>query len=186
MDTGQRNQAKKPGILSLPARQPFRKGPIRSKTIRNCNKNSTHGKYMLNNQRGNEVKNRYSYKTKLCNLKKNPCKMIPRNRGNLTRLGRTNGFKKVWSKPTMPYKFHIQYDRTRNFIGHPSNRINWARIVNRKTYNAHTNELMEDLDVNLDVPMEVLLKPLPDGVTHIKTVFEYGGMPNHKGTNVRK
>ena len=112
--------------------------------------------------------------------------MTPRNRGNLTKLGRTNGFRKVWSRPMMPYKFHIQYDRTRNFIGHPSNRINWARIVNRKTYNAHTNELMEDLDVNPDVPMEVLLRPLPDGVTYIKTVFEYGGMPNNTGTTMRK
>ena len=62
----------------------------------------------------------------------------------------------------MPYKLHIQHDRTRNFIGHPNNRINWARIVNRKTYNAHTNELVEDLDVNPDVPMEVILRPLPD------------------------
>ena len=108
------------------------------------------------------------------------------NRGNFTNLGRTSGFKKAWNRPMMPYKFHIQYDRTRNFIKHPSNRMNWARIVNRKTYNAHTNELMEDLDVNPDVPMEVLLRPLPDGVTYIKTVFEYGGMPNYTGTNMRK
>ena len=86
----------------------------------------------------------------------------------------------------MPYKVHIQYDRTRNFIGHPSNNINWARIVNRKTYNALTNELMEDLKVNHEVPMEVLIRPLPYGVSHIKTVFEYGGMPTYTGTTMRK
>ena len=173
--------------ISVPARQPFRKGPIRSKTIKNCNKKPTHGKHVLNKQRGNQVNNRCSYKAKLYNPKKNSCnKMMPMNRGNLTKLGRTSGFKKVWSRPMMPYKFHIQYDRTRNFIGHPSDRINWARIVNRKTYNAHTNELMEDLDVNPDVPIEVLIRPLTDGVTYIKTVFEYGGMPNYTGTNGRK
>ena len=86
----------------------------------------------------------------------------------------------------MPYKVQIQYDRTKNFIGHPSNNINWARIVNRKTYNALTNELMEDLKVNHEVHMEVLIIPLPYGVSHIKTVFEYGGMPTHTGTTVRK
>ena len=46
--------------------------------------------------------------------------------------------------------------------------------------------LIEDLDVNPDVPIEVILRPLPDGVTHIKTVFEYGGMPNYTGTTMRK
>ena len=77
--------SKKPGqkarYLSLPARQPFRKGPIRSKTTSNCNKKSTHGKFMLNNQRGNEVNNRCSYKAKICSPRKNPYKMTPRNRG---------------------------------------------------------------------------------------------------------
>ena len=60
--------SKKPGqkarYISLPARQPFRKGPIRSKTINNCNKKSTHGKHMLKKQRGNQVNNRCSYQTK--------------------------------------------------------------------------------------------------------------------------
>ena len=34
--------------------------------------------------------------------------------------------------------------------------------------------------------MEVVTRPLPDGVTYIKTVFEYGGMPNYTGTTMRK
>ena len=182
--------SKKPGqkarYLSLPARQPFRKGPIRSKSTRNYDKKYIHKRDLLNHQRSNEVNNKCSYKAKLSNPRKNSYKMIPRNRGNLTKLGRTNGCRIIWSRPTMPYKFHIQYDRTRNFIGHPSNRINWARIVNRKTYNALTNELMEDLNVNKDVPMEVLLRPLPNGVSHIKTVFEYGGMPKYTGTTMRR
>ena len=157
--------SKKPGqkakYLSLPARQPSRKGPIRSKIRKTYNKKHSILKTdLMNNYRANEANNRCSYKAKLSNPRKNPYKMTPRNRGNLTKLGRTNGCRKIWSRPTMPYKFHIQYDRTRNFIGHPSNNINWARIVNRKTYNAHTNELMEDLDVNPDVPMKVLLRPL--------------------------
>ena len=94
-----------------------------------------------------------------------------------------NSTTKIWARPKMPYKFHIQYDRTKNFIKDPSKNISWARIVSRKTYNAHTNELMEDLDVNPDVPMDLVTRPLPDGVTYIKTVFEYGGMPNYTGTN---
>ena len=173
--------SKKPGqkakYLSLPARQPFRKGPIRSKIRKTFNKKPIHKRDLLKHQRGNEVNNRCSYKAKLTNPKKDSFKTIPKNRGNLVKLGKTKGPSKWWSRPTMPYKVHIQYDRTRNFIGHPSNRINWARVVNRKTYNAHTNELMEDLNVNKDVPMEVLFRPLPNGVSHIKTVFEYGGMP---------
>ena len=74
------------------------------------------------------------------------------NKGNVANLDRITSCKKAWNRPIMPYKFHIQYDRTKNFIGHPSNNINWARIVNRKTYNALTNELMEDLKVNHEVP----------------------------------
>ena len=89
----------------------------------------------------------------------------------------TNISSKTWERPVIPYKFHIQYDKTRNFIKNPSNHMNWARIVNRKTYNAYTNELMEDLNVNPDVPMDVVtIRSLPDGITYIKTVFEYGGM----------
>ena len=64
--------------------------------------------------------------------------------------------------------------------------MKWATIVNRKTYNACTNELMEDLNANPDVPMDVVTRPLSDGRIYIKTVFEYGGMPNYTGTNMRK
>ena len=59
-------------------------------------------------------------------------------------------------------------------------------MVNRKTYSVHTNELIEDLNVNHEVPMKVLVRPLPCGVSHIKTVFEYGEMPTHTGTPMRK
>ena len=72
----------------------------------------------------------------------------------------------------MPHKFHIQYDKTRNFVKHPSNQLSLARIVNRKTYNAYTNELMENLNVDPDVSMDIVTKPLPDGVTYIKTLFD--------------
>ena len=44
---------------------------------------------------------------------------------------------------------------------------------------------MEDLDVNTDVPMNIVTKPLPDGVAYIKTLFEYGGIPNYTGANGR-
>ena len=64
--------------------------------------------------------------------------------------------------------------------------MNWDRIVNMKSYNAYTNELMEDLNVNPDVPMDVVSRPLPDGITYIKIVFEYGGIPNYTGTNRRR
>ena len=112
--------------------------------------------------------------------------MTPKNRGNLTKLGRTKGPSKVWSTPKAPFNVHIQYNRTRNFIAHPSKNINWARVVNRKTYSVHTNELLEDLKVNHEVPMEVLTRPLPCGVSHIKTIFEYGEMPTHTGKPMRK
>ena len=42
---------------------------------------------------------------------------------------------------------------------------------------------MEDLAVFPDVPMDLLTMSLPNGVTYIKIVFEYGGMPNYTGTN---
>ena len=63
----------------------------------------------------------------------------------------------------MPYKFHIQYDKRRNFIKDPGNHLSWARIVNKKTYNAYTHELMEHLNVNPILPMDIVTKPLPDG-----------------------
>ena len=68
------------------------------------------------------------------------------NRRNVIDLKLVHNSIKTWERPMMPYKFHIQYDKTRNFIKNPSNHMNWARIVNRKTYNAYTNELMEDLN----------------------------------------
>ena len=86
----------------------------------------------------------------------------------------------------MPYKFHIQYDKTRNFIKNPSSHMNWARIVNRKTYNAYKNELIEDINVNPDAHMDIVTRPLPDGINYIKTTFEYGRMPNDTGTNRRR
>ena len=108
------------------------------------------------------------------------------NRRNVVDLKRVNNSIKTWERPMMSYKFHIQYDKTRNFIKNPSNHMNWARIVNRKAYNAYTNELMEDLNVNPDVPLDIVTRPLPDGITYIKTVFEYGGMPKYTGTNERR
>ena len=95
-------------------------------------------------------------------------------RENVFDLQWVNSTFKTWKRSIMPYKFHIQYDKTSNFIKDPSNHLNWARIVNRKTYNAYTNELTIDLNINPDVPMDIVTKPLPDGVTYIKTVFEYG------------
>ena len=40
--------------------------------------------------------------------------------------------------------------------------------------------------INPDVAMDRITRPLPDGMTYIKTVFKYGGMPNYTGTNGRK
>ena len=93
-------------------------------------------------------------------------------RGNVVKVQRVNSTTKTWERPKMPYKFHVQYDKTRNFVKHPDNQLSRARIVNRKTYNAYTIELMEDLDVNPDVPMDIVTKPLPDGVTYIETVWK--------------
>ena len=142
---------------------------------------------MANNQGDHQVNNKYPYQAKHYDPKKHSCnKKKSMNKENVVNIERVSSSSKIWKRPVMPYRFHIQYDSTRNFIKYPSNCMNWARIVNRKTYNAHTNELMEDLNVNPDVPMEVVTRPLPDGVTYIKTVFEYGGMPNYTGTNGRK
>ena len=107
-------------------------------------------------------------------------------KGNVVSLHWVNRSSKTWERPVMPYKFHVQYDKTRNFIKNPSTHMKWARIVNTKTYNTQTSKLMEDLNVNPDVPMNVASRPLPDGITYIKTVFEYGKMPNYAGTNGRK
>ena len=46
--------------------------------------------------------------------------------------------------------------------------------------------MMEYLYDNPDVPMDIVAKPLSDGVTYIKTVFEYEGMPNYTGTKGRR
>ena len=57
--------SKKPGqkarYISLPARQPFRKGPTRSKTINGYNRKPTYGKHMVNNQGDHQVNNKYPY-----------------------------------------------------------------------------------------------------------------------------
>ena len=45
---------------------------------------------------------------------------------------------------------------------------------------------MEDLNVNPDVPMDVVTRPLQDGITYIKTLFEYEGILNYTGTNRRR
>ena len=45
----------------------------------------------------------------------------------------------------------------------------------------NSDELMEDLVVIPDVPMDQLTRPLSNGVTYIKTVFEYGEMPTNGG-----
>ena len=91
-----------------------------------------------------------------------------------------------FGKPTMPYKLHIQFDHTRNYMKHLNIELEWARVVNRKTYDAYSGMPIEDLDITPDIPTDVLVRPLPDGVTYIKTVFEYGGMPNIIGTNGKK
>lgn len=71
----------------------------------------------------------------------------------------------------MTYKFHIQYDKAKNYVKYTSNCFNWTRIVNRKPYNASTNELMEDLVVTPDIFIDVLISLLSDGVTYIMTFF---------------
>ena len=62
-------------------------------------------------------------------------------------------------------------------------KVEWACVVNRKTYNSRTDELIEDLDIHPDIPKDVLRRTLPDGMTNIKTIFEYGVLPNITGTN---
>ena len=42
---------------------------------------------------------------------------------------------------------------------------------------------MEDLEINPDLPMDLVGRSLPDGVTYIKIVFEYEGMPKYTGGN---
>ena len=62
-------------------------------------------------------------------------------------------------------------------------KVEWVHVVKRKTYNSCTGELIEDLDIDPDIPKDVLRRRLPDGMTNIKTIFEYGVLPNIKGTN---
>ena len=37
-------------------------------------------------------------------------------------------------KPTLPYKFYIQYTITKNFVKIQNLRINWVRVVNMTTF----------------------------------------------------
>ena len=91
------------------------------------------------------------------------------------------------SRPTYPYKIRVQFDHSDNFVKMPAigknQSIGWDCVVNRKTFDAWTGQLIEDLDINSEIPDEVLLRKLPQGVTYIKTLFEYGGRPANTGTN---
>ena len=128
---------------------------------------------MRNKDRKNQHKCKYPHQIKHYNPNKHSWdKKKPMKRGNIADLQWVNSTTKTWERPIMPYKFHIQYDKTRNFIKDPSNHLNWARIVHMKTYTAYTNELMEDLNVNPDVSMDIVTKHIPDCVTYIKTVFD--------------
>ena len=89
----------------------------------------------------------------------------------------------VYERRTIANKVHIQYDKTKNYVIHTNIRLNWARIVNRKTYNGSTIELIEDLVITPGIFIDVLIRSLPDGVTYINTAIEYGGMPNITGIN---
>ena len=104
-------------------------------------------------------------------------------------------------KPGPPYKCIVRSDITDRFIKEP---VNWETVVNRKTYNSLTGEIIEDLDLYPDIlcgnsgeimqnhdiyptiPDEVLTRRLPMGITHIKTVLEYGHLPYPKNTNKDK
>ena len=52
----------------------------------------------------------------------------------------------------MPYKLHIQYDHARLYVINLRCKVEWAHVVNRKTYNSRTGELIEDLDIYPDIP----------------------------------
>ena len=126
--------SKKPGqrarYISLPARQPFRKGPTRSKTINGYNRKPTYGKHMANNQGDHQVNNKYPYQAKHYDPKKHSCnKKKSMNKGNVVNLERVSSSSKIWKRPVMPYRFHIQYNRTRNIIKYPSNRMTWASAL---------------------------------------------------------
>lgn len=71
-------------------------------------------------------------------------------------------------------------------VNHTNIWLNWARIVNRKNNIEPTNELIEDLGVTPDIPIDVLMRPMSDGVTYIKTIFEYRRIPNITCTNREK
>ena len=103
--------------------------------------------------------------------------------------------------PGPPYKCTVRCDTTDRFIKEP---VNWETVVNRKTYNKLTGELIEDLDLYPDIlcgesgemlknhdihptiPDEVLTRKLPNGVTYIKTVLEYGHLTYPKNPNRKK
>ena len=56
------------------------------------------------------------------------------------------------SRPTYPYKFRVQFDHSDYFVKMPAigrnQSIGWDCVVNRKTFDAWTGQLIEDLDVN--------------------------------------
>ena len=51
-------------------------------------------------------------------------------------------------KPGPPYKCVVRSDTTDRFIKDP---VNWESVLNRKTYNALTGEIIEDLDLYPDI-----------------------------------
>ena len=104
-------------------------------------------------------------------------------------------------KPGPPYKCVVRSDITDRFIKDP---VNWESVVNRKTYNSLNGEIIEDLDLYPDIlcgnsgemmgnydihptiPDEVVTRKLPKGITHIKTVLEYGNLTYPKNPNRKK
>ena len=155
---------RKATFISKPAREPVRRGPVKSKLM--YSRKTPNGKYVhaRDRKKPNHKGDIYDdYK-----LKKNPT----------TRKGGRNSY----ARPTLPYRIHVQYDKSRNYIVHPSIRLNWARIVNRKTYDGYTGKLIEDLDVSPDLDLNVTMRTLPSHIRYIKTVFEYGGMPDNVAT----
>ena len=113
---------------------------------------------MRNKDRKDQHKCKFSHQIKHYNPDKHSWdKKKLMKRGNVVNVQRVNSTTKTWERPKMPYKFHIQYDKTRNFVKHPSSHLSLARIVNRTTYNVYTNELMEDLVPCPDGPQKRLI-----------------------------
>lgn len=128
--------SKKPGqkaiFISSLAGQPSRKGSVRSKTVKGYNTKpmlrcSKTGKCMCTQDRNNQHQCKIPHKNKHYKPAKHSWdNNKPMKRGNAMNLQWINGTTLIWGKPTMPYKFHIQYVRTKNFVKQPSNRLSWA------------------------------------------------------------